>query len=64
MLENVSIVEDITSTEGFTDNFVSKEEYDHLKDERDEYRNISLELAETVKVLREQLNTNGGVVNE
>ena len=49
---------------GITDNFVSKEEYNHLKDERDEYRSISLELAATVKVLREQLNAKGGVVNE
>ena len=63
MLENVNKVENIVSTDGITDNFVSKEEYNHLKDERDEYRSISLELAATVKVLREQL-AKGGVVNE
>ncbi|MBR1749047.1 MAG: hypothetical protein IJ743_04535 [Bacilli bacterium] len=63
MLENEKKVEGI-STEEIADNYVSKEEYNHLKDERDEYRSISLELAETVKVLRDQLKATGGVVSE
>lgn len=49
MLENVSTVEALTSTNGKTDEeliLVSKKELESLKRERDEYRAMCLEFAQ------------------
>ncbi len=73
MYENVKRVEDVSSTDGNADNdliVVSRKELNRLKREREEYRAMCLDFAESVPRFHkvadniEAIIANGGVTSE